>query len=224
MIFSLKLLMEGKEILESMNENIPSVLYWKISEKMFENEDFEKSINMIEDLSITDNNRLLFSLEVISKHYSEKLERTILDYMQDADEESVVFAMRCVDAPANIQLEASKFSQIQIQSDLLTRFLSVLTRTADIENLAQKMGEDNSLALAYPFRVLMVWHLMPAEIGVKKIEQLISLRKKALTSLEDSEKDDVLSDVSLALISLLGEFLLTLIRFIKSWIRGQLLY
>ena len=106
--FSLKLLMEGKEILESMNENIPSVLYWKISEKMFENEDFEKSINMIEDLSITDNNRLLFSLEVISKHYSEKLERTILDYMQDADEESVVFAMRCVDAPANIQLEASK--------------------------------------------------------------------------------------------------------------------
>ena len=66
------------------------------------------------------------------------------------------------------------------------------------------MGEDNSLALAYPFRALMVWHLMPAEIGVKKIEQLISLRKKALTSLEDSEKDDVLSDVSLALISLLG--------------------
>ena len=79
-----------------------------------------------------------------------------------------------------------------------------MTRTADIENLAQKMGEDNSLALAYPFRALMVWHLMPAEIGVKKIEQLISLRKKALTSLEDSEKDDVLSDVSLALISLLG--------------------
>ena len=66
------------------------------------------------------------------------------------------------------------------------------------------MGEDNSLALAYPFRALMVWHLMPAEIGIKKIEQLISLRKKALTSLEDSEKDDVLSDVSLALISLLG--------------------
>ena len=202
--FSLKLLMEGKEILESMNENIPSVLYWKISEKMFENEDFEKSINMIEDLSITDNNRLLFSLEVISKHYSEKLERTILDYMQDADEESVVFAMRCVDAPANIQLEASKILSNTDSIRFTDEILSVLTRTADIENLAQKMGEDNSLALAYPFRALMVWHLMPAEIGVKKIEQLINLRKKALTSLEDSEKDDVLSDVSLALISLLG--------------------
>ena len=196
--------MEGKEILESMNENIPSVLHWKISEKMFENEDFEKSINMIEDLSITDNNRLLFSLEVISKHYSEKLEKTILDYMQDADEESVVFAMRFVDAPANIQLEASKILSNTDSIRFTDEILSVLTRTADIENLAQKMGEDNSLALAYPFRALMVWHLMPAEIGIKKIEQLISLRKKALTSLEDSEKDDVLSDVSLALISLLG--------------------
>lgn len=202
--FSLKLLMEGKEILESMNENIPSVLHWKISEKMFENEDFEKSINMIEDLSITDNNKLLFSLEVISKHYSEKLERTILDYMQDADEESLVFAMRFVDAPAKIQLEASKILSNTDSIRFTDEILSVLTRTADIENLAQKMGEDYSLALAYPFRALMVWHLMPAEIGIKKIEQLISLRKKALTSLEDSEKDDVLSDVSLALISLLG--------------------
>ena len=196
--------MEGKEILESMNENIPSVLHWKISKKMFENEDFEKSINMIEDLAITDNNKLLFSLEVISKHNSEKLERTILDYLQDADEESVVSAMRCVDAPAIIQLEASKILSNTDSIRFTDEILSVLTRTADIENLAQKMGEDNSLALAYPFRALMVWHLMPAEIGVKKIEQLISLRKKALVSLEDSEKDDVLSDVSLALISLLG--------------------
>ena len=159
---------------------------------------------MIEDLAITDNNKLLFSLEVISKHNSEKLERTILDYLQDADEESVVSAMRCVDAPAIIQLEASKILSNTDSIRFTDEILSVLTRTADIENLAQKMGEDNSLALAYPFRALMVWHLMPAEIGVKKIEQLISLRKKALVSLEDSEKDDVLSDVSLALISLLG--------------------
>ena len=100
--------MEGKEILENMNENIPSVLLWKISRKMFEDEDFEKSRNMIEDLTITDNNKLLFSLDVIAKHYSEKLEKNILNYMQDADEASVVFAMRCVDAPVNIQLEASK--------------------------------------------------------------------------------------------------------------------
>ena len=39
---------------------------------------------------------------------------------------------------------------------------------------------------------------------LKNIKQLISLRKKALISLEDCEKDDALSEVSLALISLLG--------------------
>jgi hypothetical protein len=41
-------------------------------------------------------------------------------------------------------------------------------------------------------------------VGVKKIDQLIDLRRQALISLETSEKDDVLSDVSISLISLLG--------------------
>ena len=79
-----------------------------------------------------------------------------------------------------------------------------MTRNADIENLAEKMNVDSSLGLVYPFRALMVWHLMPADVGVKKIDQLIDLRRKALISLETSEKDDVLSDVSISLISLLG--------------------
>ena len=66
------------------------------------------------------------------------------------------------------------------------------------------MVADDSLALVYPFRALMIWHLMPAENGIDKLEQMFDLRKRALVALEDSEKDDVLSDVSIALISLLG--------------------
>ena len=35
---SLDSLLKGKEILENANENIPSVLLWKISEKLFQKE------------------------------------------------------------------------------------------------------------------------------------------------------------------------------------------
>jgi len=200
----LEILLKGKEILENANENVPSILLWRISKGLFEKEEYVESIKIIEGLSINDDDELTFAIKVISKSDSEKFERNILQSLENAGEECVAFAMGCIDAPPNIQLEASKILSKKDSIRYTDEILSVMTRTADIENLAEKMNEDSSLGLVYPFRALMVWHLMPAEAGVKKIDELISLRKQALFSLEKSEKDDVLSDVSISLISLLG--------------------
>ena len=200
----LKQLLEGKEILENANENVPSILLWRISKSLFDQEEYAKSIKTIERLSINNDDELIFAIRAISKSNSEKFEKTILEYLEDAGEEGVAFAMRCIEAPPNIQLEASKILSKNDSIRYTDEILSVMTRTADIENLAEKMNDNSSLGLVYPFRALMVWHLMPAEAGVKKIDDLISLRKQALVSLEESEKDDVLSDVSISLISLLG--------------------
>ena len=201
---SLEILLKGKEILENANENVPSILLWRISKGLFEKEEYVESIKIIEGLTINDDEELVFAIKVISKSDSEKFERNILQSLGNAGEECVAFAMGCIDAPPNIQLEASKILSKKDSIRYTDEILSVMTRTADIENLAEKMNEDSSLGLVYPFRALMVWHLMPAEAGVKKIDELISLRKQALFSLEKSEKDDVLSDVSISLISLLG--------------------
>ena len=201
---SLEILLKGKEILENANENVPSILLWRISKGLFEKEEYVESIKIIEGLSINDDEELVFAIKVISKSDSEKFERNILQSLENAGEECVAFAMGCIDAPPNIQLEASKILSKKDSIRYTDEILSVMTRTADIENLAEKMNEDSSLGLVYPFRALMIWHLMPAEAGVKKIDELISLRKQALFSLEKSEKDDVLSDVSISLISLLG--------------------
>ena len=200
----LEILLKGKEILENANENVPSILLWRISKGLFEKEEYVESIKIIEGLSINDDEELVFAIKVISKSDSEKFERNILQSLENAGEECVAFAMGCIDAPPNIQLEASKILSKKDSIRYTDEILSVMTRTADIENLAEKMNEDSSLGLVYPFRALMIWHLMPAEAGVKKIDELISLRKQALFSLEKSEKDDVLSDVSISLISLLG--------------------
>ena len=200
----LETLLKGKDILENANENVPSILLWRISKSLFEEKEYSESIKMIEGLSINDDDELMFAIKVISKSGSEKFEQNILQSLENAGEECIAFAMSCIDAPPNIQLEASKILSKKDSIRYTDEILSVMTRTADIENLAEKMNEDSSLGLVYPFRALMVWHLMPAEAGVKRIDELISLRKQALISLEKSEKDDVLSDVSISLISLLG--------------------
>tara|TARA_B100000482_G_scaffold184224_1_gene159742 strand:+ start:4040 stop:7411 length:3372 start_codon:yes stop_codon:yes gene_type:complete len=201
---SLELLLSGKKILENANETLPTILLWRISKKLFEKEEYNESIKMIEKLSINNEDQLIFSIKAISKSYSEKFEQTILQSLNNSEEESIAFAMRSIDAPSKIQLEASKILAKTDSIRYTDEILSVMTRTADIENLAEKMNVDSSLGLVYPFRALMVWHLMPADVGVKKIDQLIDLRRQALISLETSEKDDVLSDVSISLISLLG--------------------
>ena len=201
---SLDTLQRGKKILENANENIPSVLLWQISKNLFLKQEYVEATKIVEKLSINNDEELILAIEVVSKNSSENLKETILESLKDAGEEGVAFAMRCVDSPPEIQLEASKILSEKDSIRYTDEILSVLTRTADIENLAIKMNADKSLGLVYPFRALMVWHLMPAKTGIKNIEQLISLRKQALISLEKSEKDDVLSDVSISLISLLG--------------------
>lgn len=203
-VLSLKLLKQGIKILEKNEQKIPSSLLWKISKILFQEKKYEESIATIENLSLTNSEKLIFAIEIISKVSSEKLENTIIDAIKNAEEETILFAMRCEDAPISIQLESSKIL-LELDSIRYTdEILSVLTRTADVEGLATNMAKNESLALAYPFRALMIWHLMPAENGINNIEQIFNLRKKALSALEESERDDVLSDVSIALISLLG--------------------
>ena len=201
---SLQLLKEGKKLLEQNNERVPPSLLWKISRALFEEKNYSESILLIEDLPLNKSNEVVFAIELISNVYSKKLENAIIQAIKSSDEETVVFAMRCEKAPISIQLESSKILS-QLDSIRYTdEILSVLTRTADVKGLAENMAADDSLALAYPFRALMIWHLMPAENGIDRLEQMFDLRKRALVALEDSEKDDVLSDVSIALISLLG--------------------
>ena len=143
-------------------------------------------------------------IKIVSKNYSEKLEKTIISAINNSEEEAVVFAMRSEEAPITIQLEGvrilSKLDSIRYTDEIL----AVLTRTANIEGLAKNMSVDKTLASVYPFRALMIWHLMPAKTGINKMDQIVNLRKEALLALEESEKDDVLSNVSIALISLLG--------------------
>ena len=79
---SLDSLLRGKEILEKANENIPSILLWKISKNLFQKEEYFESIKMIEKLSINNDEELIFAIEVISKTPSEKLEETILESLK----------------------------------------------------------------------------------------------------------------------------------------------
>ena len=80
--------------------------------------------------------------------------------------------------------------------------LNAFTTAADIESLVVAFERDPSLSRAYPHRVLMSWHLLS---GSSQIDwgSLAELRGTALDSIGGSDGDSVLSNASVALISLL---------------------
>ena len=65
---------------------MPTILLWRISKKLFEKEEYNESIKMIEKLSINNEDQLIFSIKAISKSYSEKFEQTILQSLNNSED------------------------------------------------------------------------------------------------------------------------------------------
>ena len=59
--------------------------------------------------------------------------------------------------------------------------------------------------LASPLRGLLVWHLLPAHLGMNDSDAILSLRRESLISLKIIE-DECISDVSIALMSIMNGF------------------
>tara|TARA_Y100000991_G_scaffold105006_1_gene79152 strand:- start:2903 stop:4951 length:2049 start_codon:yes stop_codon:yes gene_type:complete len=75
--------------------------------------------------------------------------------------------------------------------------------SAEIKGLTDMLIEEVSLQRAYPFRVMLSWHLITAKDSVGISSKLLEARRVALASIEEAERDGVLSEVCVGLISLL---------------------
>ena len=102
-----------------------------------------------------------------------------------------------------MRLEASKLLKKIDQMRYTDEIVSSFTMSAEIKGLTDFLIEEEALQRAYPFRVMMAWHLITARDSVGISSEMYEARRVALESIEDAEKDEVLSDVSIGLISLL---------------------
>ena len=195
-------LLSGLEILSE--ESIPTALNWRFAELSAESGEMKEALSIIQKLSIENDSHLSVALKISTTTDSPILEEKIISAISNINEKRVAEIMQTENLPISIQLAAAAILANIDNVRYTNEILSLFTRAADIASLAEKMIEDDSLALAYPFRALMVCQLISAEDALNLSSNLKNLKSLALLALEESTEDDTLSEASLSLISLLA--------------------
>lgn len=196
-------IMDGVAIIEGAGRTIPNKLAWLASEVLMERGDYATALKYIEGRVVTDYRGLNICLRLILEDAENISLNSIISGMENFDEECLRLSLTHQNSPTQIRLEASKLLRKIDQMRYTDEIVSSFTMSAEIKGLTEFLIEEGSLQRAYPFRVMMAWHLITARDSVGISSEMYEARRVALESIEDAEKDEVLSDVSIGLISLL---------------------
>ncbi len=200
---SLDIIMEGVSIVEESGRVVPNKLAWLASEALYEKQDYSLALKYIDGRSVIDYRGLDVCLKLMGKDSANTSFNSIIMGIEDFDEECLRLALTHENSPTQIRMEASrllkKIDQIRYTDEIVSSF----TMSAEIKGLTDFLIEEASLQRAYPFRVMMAWHLIAAKDSVGISTELNEARRVALDSIDEADKDEILTDVSVGLISLL---------------------
>ena len=200
---TLELAMEGVSIIEESGRSVPSELAWIASEGLVESGDFSTALNYIEGKAVNDFRGLKTCLTMISSDSTGISLDSIVSGLPELNEECLRLALSHPNSPSQVRTMAasilSKIDQIRYTDEIISSF----TMSAEIKGLTDMLIDEVSLQRAYPFRVMLSWHLITAKDSVGISSKLLEARRVALASIEEAERDGVLSEVCVGLISLL---------------------
>ncbi|MFL2493276.1 MAG: hypothetical protein ACJ0HH_00765 [Candidatus Thalassarchaeum sp.] len=195
-------LLKGVSVLSEIDEELPMPVRWNLADKLVSGGRVDEAAAIVAEAEIEEPEHVSTALALLSSTGSEMMSRTILSSIPEMAEEGVLSIISSegisIGARAAAAKELSRRDPIRHTDSVLNTFLEA----ADIDGMLAVFEGSPSLAKVYPQRVLLCWHLY-SEGDVSSRDSLISLRKIALSSIEDSSKDSHLSDTSIALISLL---------------------
>ena len=198
-----ELAMEGVSIIEESGRSIPSRLAWIASERLVESGDFSTALNYIEGKAVNDFRGLKTCLTMISSDSTGISLDSIVSGLPELNEECLRLALTHPNSPSPVRTMAASFLSEIDQIRYTDEIISSFTMSAEIKGLTDMLIEEVSLQRAYPFRVMLSWHLITAKDSVGISSKLLEARRVALASIEEAERDGVLSEVCVGLISLL---------------------
>ena len=196
-------IIDGVAIVEEARRAIPNKLAWLASEALIERGDYATALKYIEGRVVTDYRGLDVCLKLMLDDTENISLNSIVSGIENFDEECLRLSLNHQNSPPQVRVEASKLLKKIDQIRYTDEIVSSFTMSAEIKGLTDLLIEEEPLQRAYPFRVMMVWHLIKARDSVGISSEMYEARRVALESIEDAEKDEVLSDVSIGLISLL---------------------
>ena len=195
-------LLSGGAMLDLHKEAWPVELSSKIVSLLIENERYEEAVMILIERPISAKECLILGASIPLENSS--LQSIIEDSVKRLNSDVLEEMLRDVALPVPVKLSASR--ALIERNDISYRdanLADVLTLGCEIELLAKILIENDDLIS--PLRGLLVWHLLPAHLGMNDSDAILSLRKKSLTSLKIIE-DECISDVSIALMSVMNGF------------------
>lgn len=196
-------IMEGVGLIHGAGRTMPNKLAWLASEALIEKKDYALALEYIEGRSVSDYRGLDVSLKLILYDSENISLNSIISGIENFDEDCLRLALTHQNSPTQVRMEASKLLKKIDQIRYTDEIVSSFTMSAEIKGLTDFLIEEKSLQRAYPFRVMMAWHLIAAKDSVGISSKLYEARRLALESIDGAEKDEILTDVSVGLISLL---------------------
>ena len=195
-------LLRGAAIIGEVGELLPNPVIWDLAGKLVLEDRADEAVQIVKDAEIENPEHVSTALMLLSSSKSDSISQAILSSIPEMDEEGIVSVISgdgvSIDTRVKAARELLKRDSLRHTDAVLNTFLEA----ADIDGMLAVFEEASSLAKVYPQRILLCWHLCyGGEIDDQK--SLTTLRKIALSSIEDSTKDPYLSETSIALISLL---------------------
>mgnify|MGYP001166828578 FL=1 len=195
-------LLSGGNLLDIHKEVWPNGLSSKIASLLIENERYEEAAKILVERTVDAKECLILGASIPLEDSS--LQSIIEDSVKRLGSDVLKEILEDGSLPVSVKISAARaLIERKDVSYSDGNLADVLTLGCEIELLAKiLMGNEE---LGSPLRGLLVWHLLPAHLGMSHSDEILSLRKASLTSLKIIE-DECISDVSIALLSVMNGF------------------
>ena len=195
-------LLSGAALLDLHGVAWPAELSSKIVSLLIKNEDYEEAAKILVERTVDARECLVLGTSIPLEN--ESLRSVIDDSVERLDSDVLKEILRDEALPIRVKIPASRvlIERKDVAYDD-TNLADVLTLGCEIESLAKILTENSEMVS--PLRGLLVWHLLPAHLGMSEPDEILSLRRGSLTALKIIE-DECISDVSIALMSIMNGF------------------
>ena len=200
--FDLVGLTGGGDLLDSHGSAWPVELSFMIASKLLDEDRFDEAreviigrpmrpmdvLTAVGRVSENDEDLMEMAFENAKKIESSELIETLYDGSKSINIRTTV--------AREVIARGLRAGHLEVLSD-------IATEGNEIELLSEVLVGES--VVQNPMRGLLVWHLLPARIGINDMDRMVDLRRKSIETLERIE-DSCLSEISVALLAVINGF------------------
>ncbi len=197
---SSKELDEGLSLITD-SRNKESLMWWKLSALVKEGES-EKALTLLDTLSIEAEADISALISLVKK-LGDGASEWLGNQLDSLSNESLIEIINDSGFSHGMKyVAAQKLHELDDNSSI-DSLIEIFTENLDLERLSQLLLGNNQRCSDYPYSTLLVSHLIPANSTIGDFIEVRDARRNALSTVENAEVPDSISEASRGLILML---------------------